>query len=49
MSDNLDDEQKEYLKMKDNKRKEVKCDNFNVDEKRAVEGIREKTEESYMW
>ena len=48
MSDNLDDEQKEYLKMKDNKRKKAKCDNFNVDEKRAVEGIREKTEESYM-
>ena len=33
MIDNLDDEQKEHSKIKDNKRKKAKRDNFNVNEK----------------
>ena len=33
MRDNLDDEQKEHLKIEDNKRKKTKRDNFNVNEK----------------
>ena len=33
MRDNLDDEQKEHLKIKDSKRKKEKRDNLNLDEK----------------
>ena len=33
MRDNLDDEQKEHLKLKGNKKKQEKRDNLNVDEK----------------
>ena len=36
MRDNLDDEQKQLLKIEDNKRKKAKFDNFNVDEKEQM-------------
>ena len=37
MGDNLDDEQKEHLKIEDKKkRKKAKCDNLNVDEKEQL-------------
>ena len=40
MRDKLGDQQKEHLKIKDNKRKNKKCDNLNVDEK-TVEELQE--------
>ena len=36
MRDNLDDKQKEPLKMEDNKRKKAQRDNLNVDEKEQM-------------
>ena len=36
MRDNLDEEQKEHLKIEDNKRKQEKQDNLNVDEKEQL-------------
>ena len=36
MLDNLDDEQKEHLKIKDNKREKEKRDNLNLDEKEQL-------------
>ena len=43
MGNNLDDEQKEHLKIEDkNKRKKAKCDNLNVDEKEQLRKYRKK-------
>ena len=36
MRDNLDDEEKEHLKIEGKKRKKAKCDNLNVDEKEQM-------------
>ena len=36
MDDNLDHEQKENLKTEDKKRKNAKCDNLNVNEKKKT-------------
>ena len=41
MHDNLD-EQKEHLKIEDNKRKKEKRDNLNVDEKEHLRNTRKK-------
>ena len=46
MRDNLDDEQKEHLKIDDNKRKKAKQDNLNVNEKEQLRKY-EKKEKSY--
>ena len=46
MGANLDDEQKEHLKIDDNKRKKAKQDNLNVNEKEQLRKY-EKKEKSY--
>ena len=48
MHDSPDDEQKEHLKIEDNKRKNEKCDNLSW-WKRTVEEIREERKEIYAW
>ena len=42
--DNLDDEQKEHLKTDGIKRKNAKCDNHNVDEKKKKKRLLRKYE-----
>ena len=46
MHDNPDDEQKEHLKIEDNKRKNEKCDNLYVDEKEQLRKYEKKGKKS---
>ena len=47
MCDNLDIEQKEHLKIDDNKRKKRKQDDLNVNEKEQLRKYKKKKKKSY--